>query len=89
MEKIYSIDVTRLDDEHCRALEDVIASQLHNNQRLLIRVIDTDLASKTPPKCQSQSLSDWTDVYEGLSDEEIEAIDQQIKTRANFTRISS
>jgi len=31
-------------------------------------------------------LEDWTRVYDGLSDEEIEQIDAIAKTRANLTR---
>jgi hypothetical protein len=33
-----------------------------------------------------QTLTDWTTVYDGLSDEQIEAIDKIIRTRANLTR---
>jgi hypothetical protein len=31
-------------------------------------------------------LEDWTQVYDGLSDEEIEGVDKIAKTRANLTR---
>ena len=85
METNYAIDVASLDAEHHRALEDVIGIQLQTSQRLLIRVIDIELALRRP----AQSLSDWTDVYEGLTDQEIETIDQEIKRWANLTRISS
>jgi hypothetical protein len=33
-----------------------------------------------------QALEDWTNIYEGLSDEQVEAIDKIAKTRANLTR---
>ena len=33
-----------------------------------------------------QTLDDWTHVYDGLRDDEIEPIDKIAKTRANLTR---
>jgi hypothetical protein len=36
-----------------------------------------------PPR---QTLADWTKIYEGLTDEQIEEVDKIIKTRANLTR---
>lgn len=34
----------------------------------------------------AQSLEDWTGVYDGLSDAEIEAVDEVAKTRVDLTR---
>jgi hypothetical protein len=84
METNRAIDVTSLDSEHRRALEEVIGVPLHSDQRLIIRVtgVDAEKRDKDAP----QSLDDWAKVYEGLSDEEIEEIDRVIKTRANLTR---
>lgn len=85
METSLSIDVSALDAPHRRALEEVIGRQLMANQRLLISVIDVAVppsASQRP----AQTLEDWTKVYDGLSDEEVEAVDQIAKTRANLTR---
>jgi hypothetical protein len=59
---------------------------LQANQRLIIGVTELDLlASRGIPR-QSQSLEDWTKVYEGLSDEQIKEIDRIAKTRADLTR---
>jgi hypothetical protein len=79
MKTSHEIDVTALDAAHLRALEDVIGIQLQRNQRLIISVSDVDT------RC-AQSLSNWTEVYEGLSDEQIESIDRDVRTRANLTR---
>jgi hypothetical protein len=46
-----------------------------------------DEAPKSDKTRPAQSLEVWTAVYDGLSDEQIEAIDQVIKTRANLTRV--
>lgn len=85
MEASVNIDVASLDALHRRALEEVIGHALAANQRLIVSVIEVELPSTTAPR-PSQTLDDWTHVYDGLSDEEIEAIDAVAKTRANLTR---
>lgn len=85
MENGLKIDVSALDVPHRRALEEVIGQELAANQQLIISVIDVEL----PPSDSGrpvQSLEDWMHVYDGLSDEQVEAIDQVVKTRANLTR---
>lgn len=78
------IDVVSLDAPHRRALEEVIGRELAANQRLTISI--RDLAAPRTSARPAQSLSDWTGIYEGLSDEEVDQIDKIIKTRANLTR---
>jgi hypothetical protein len=57
---------------------------LYRNQRLVISVANIDVA---PAARQSrQTISDWTDVYEGLTNEEVAAIDHEVNTRADLTR---
>ena len=81
-------DVTALDENHRRALEDVLGRTLQANQRLVINVLEveipstSDAAGERPP----QSLADWTKVYEGLSERQIDDIDRIAKTRANVSR---
>ncbi|MEX1096264.1 MAG: hypothetical protein WED34_09460 [Planctomycetales bacterium] len=85
MEKDLHIDVATLDAPHLRALEEVIGRQLTANQRLIISVAEVEV----PPSAgrrPAQTLDDWTHVYDGLSDDEIEAVDEVVKTRANLTR---
>jgi hypothetical protein len=31
-------------------------------------------------------MADWTGVYDGLPEDQVEAIDRDLKTRANLTR---
>ena len=85
MESDVKIDVAALDTPHRRALEEVIGQQLAANQRLLISVIEVE-ASPTEGTRPAQTLDDWTHVYDGLSDEQIEAIDRIAKTRADLSR---
>jgi hypothetical protein len=85
MENGLKIDVAALDESHRRALEEVIGRDLAANQQLLIRVIEgASHASDTARP--AQSLEDWTRIYDGLNDEQIEAIDRIATTRANLTR---
>jgi len=77
------IDVAGLDPPHRRALEEVIGQQLSANQRLFISVTEVAVCQAAPPP---QALEDWTRVYDGLSDEDIEQIDAIAKTRADLTR---
>lgn len=74
-------------DRH--ALEHVVGQTLRDNHRVIIQIDEVD-ASKQPRAADShrpQTLVDWTNVYEGLSNEAIDAIDKTIKQRANLTRI--
>jgi hypothetical protein len=86
METSHEIDVTSLDAEHRRALEEVIGTQLQRNQRLLISVTEVNVTPAQRACRGGQSIRDWTDVYEGLSDEEVRDIDREVNTRADLTR---
>ena len=86
METSREIAVTSLDDEHRRALEEVIGTPLRRNQRLTISVSEVGTTPSATPPRRAQSIGDWTGVYEGLADEEVEAIDRRVKTRADLAR---
>jgi hypothetical protein len=85
METDLKIDVATLDAPHRRALEEVIGRELATSQRLIISVIDVAVPAGSSPR-PVQTLEDWTAVYDGLSDDEVEAVDKVAKTRANLTR---
>ncbi len=86
METSQEIDVISLDAEHRRALEDVIGRQLQRNQRLLISVTEVELPPAQGTPRRGQSIRDWTAVYEGLTDREVEDIDRVVNTRVDLTR---
>jgi hypothetical protein len=81
-------DVNAIDAAHRRALEDVLGRPLHQNERLVISVLELkattgSAAAKDRP---AQTVDEWAKVLEGLSEEEIERIDEVAKARANLTR---
>jgi len=78
------INVATLDFPHRRALEEVLGQELQSNQQVLISIIN--LQSAVNDERPAQTLDDWTGIYDGLSDDEIEAVDATIKTRADLTR---
>ncbi len=81
-------NVRDIDTGDRHALEHVVGQALRDNQRLIIQITEVDVAREAPAgnSQHPQTLDDWTKVYEGLSDEQIEAIDKIIATRANLTR---
>jgi hypothetical protein len=87
METSHEVDVISLDAAHRQAFEDVIGAPLAENQRLVISVTApaSNAVGLALPR-SSQTLADWAMVYDGLTEDQIEAIDQDINTRANLAR---
>jgi hypothetical protein len=81
-------NVRDLRREDRTALERIVGQDLRDDQRLIIRVTESDTSEEgtavdsRPP----QALADWTSVYEGLSEDEVAAIDRVVKSRANLSR---
>jgi len=81
--------------------ETVLGHQLHAGQQIIVQLIDVD-ASYADPKaaCQPSTspqengsqqngdakLPDWCDVYRGLSDKEIEEVEESILARSPTSR---
>lgn len=70
------------------ALEQVIGQQLAENQQVIIQICSLDLGpDSAPTETEStQGLPDWCNVYAGLTDEQIEAVERTALQRANLTR---
>lgn len=81
-------NVADIDTADRQALEHVIGRHLTDHQQLIINVVDLDVACPdiTAAPRLAQTLEDWTRVYDGLSEKEIEGVDKVAKTRANLTR---
>ena len=79
-------NVAEIDDADRRALEHLIGKHLAEHQQVIISVIEVAVPQALDDPRPPQSLADWTHVYDGLSEEEIEAVDKIAKTRANLTR---
>lgn len=84
MESTVNIDVANLDAPHRRALEEIVGHELATHQRLIISVIE--MGSSPATAQPAQSLDEWTTVYDGLNEEEIESIEGIVRTRADLTR---
>jgi hypothetical protein len=83
-------DVSNLDNDDRSALERVVGEPLRDGVRLIIDVVELDVQSKpsqagSAGDSQSQ-IPEWWKVYEGLSDEEIDRLDEAIRKRADLTR---
>lgn len=78
-----SIDVSSLDHAHRQAMEDVIGRQLDANQRLIIQIATV----APPPSDAARSVIELlTHFYDGMTEEEVDEIDDIIKTRMIFSR---
>ena len=84
METPLHIDVAALDQAHRRAVEDLLGRALQLNERLIIQVSATD--SHQHPGRSGEVLDLLTHFYDGMSDQEVDDIDREIKTRANLSR---
>jgi hypothetical protein len=71
-------NVRDLDDSDRSALERVLGHQLRESQRLVIQVmsVTVEQPAATPPV--GDELPAWCDVYEGLSESEIDDLDAAI-----------
>jgi hypothetical protein len=68
------------------AAELLLGHRLRGNERLILQVLDLDVVE--PPEQESrpaETLPVWCNVYEGLTNEEVEKIHQSI-TRCNLPR---
>ena len=75
-------NVRDIDTADRRALEHVIGQHLAENQQLVIHVVNVDVSSQRPAgKPTTVALPDWCNVYEGLSDEEVSALEKVVLTR--------
>jgi len=79
-------NVKDIGTEERRALEHVIGHDLTENQKLVINVVSIE--SKHPEEdAQVQpEVPAWWNIYDGLTIEEVDRLDQAIRQRANLTR---
>ena len=78
MEKIIR-NVRDIDAADREALEHVVGRQLRENQQVIINVVSLDVAAPVPgAAAPAGTLPDWCNVYDGLTDEEIDEIEKSI-----------
>jgi hypothetical protein len=69
------------------AFEHLIGVPLRSSQKVILQVVERETAlSSSPSKADVPQLPEWCNVYEGLSDEEIDRLDAAIQQRLNLTR---
>jgi hypothetical protein len=74
-------------------LERLLGEQLHDDQQLVIGVVDRQSRRESSEETNVSTagvstLPDWCNVYEGLSDEEIADLERVILQRADLSRPS-
>ncbi len=69
-------------------LEHVIGRQLAENQQVIIQVcnLKLDANPNQPSENNGGALPDWCNVYAGLAEGQISALEDVILSRANLTR---
>ncbi|MFV0442733.1 MAG: hypothetical protein ACK5Q5_04080 [Planctomycetaceae bacterium] len=77
--------VRDLRDPEKTAAERLVGHGLRENQTLIIQVVNIELKTNGDDR-PSQTLDDWTGVYAGLDEQQIEAVDEIAKTRADMSR---
>jgi hypothetical protein len=80
--------VGELDQNVRSAFEQVVGHALGDRQRLVIPVISND-PPPSPPAVPPPDLPEWTNVYQGLTDAEVDDLDAAIRERANLSRPSN
>ena len=78
-------DVKAIETADRQAIEHVIGRPLAEDQKLVIQILGADLSSTGSAKV-AVALPDWCNVYEGLSDDEVSALEQVVLTRADLSR---
>ncbi len=68
-------------------MERVVGHQLRETQQIIVNIVNIDLApaSSTIGDSVSDVPESWK-IYDGLSDDEIDTLDAEIRQRANLTR---
>jgi hypothetical protein len=84
MEKVIR-NVADMDSADRRALEHVVGKRLAEHQQVIISVVNVDLGQ--PAGTPAPVTPPWANIYEGLSDEEVDRLDKAIRQRANLTRV--
>ena len=86
MEKVIR-NVADIDTADRQAIEHLIGGHLAEHQQIIISVVNLDLASPDPSAVPaSAGVPAWWNIYEGLSEEDVDRLDQAIRPRADLTR---
>jgi hypothetical protein len=82
-------NIRDLDQADRSALERVVGHELRETQQVILNVVNLDPGTSAARSCGRPFLADVPDswrVYEGLSDAEIDELDEAIRQRADLSR---
>ena len=88
-------NVWELPSDERAVYEAALGQKLRENQQVILKVITLNAgetetqATGTPAQVPAGHLPDWCNVYEGLSDEQIEEVEKVILDRSGWERKSS
>jgi hypothetical protein len=77
-------NVRDLDPSERSALERLAGRPLCDRQRFTLQIADDD--SPGPAVGTADDVPSWWNVYEGLTDEEVDRLDEAVRRRADLTR---
>jgi len=80
-------NVRDIDSTGREVLEGLVGQPLRDDQQVMINVVSSRGESSSD-SCDSKlaDVPSWWNIYEGLSDEEVDRLDQAIRQRANLAR---
>ena len=82
-------NVQDIDTADRSALEHLLGQKLRERQQVVIQLVSLDVAAPVEGEEVSAlvtALPEWCHVFEGLSDQELQELDQVILSRADLTR---
>ena len=80
--------VAEIDTADRLAIEHLIGTHLAEHQQIIISVVNLDLTSPDEPTAAKPGeVPAWWNVYEGLSDEDVDRLDASVRKRATLTRV--
>ena len=86
MEKVIR-NVTEIDAADRRAIEHLLGRHLDETQQVVISVVSLDLGQAGgTTDVAATDVPAWWNVYEGLSDAEVDRLDGAIRQRAELSR---
>ncbi|HEX3655316.1 MAG TPA: hypothetical protein VHV55_05910 [Pirellulales bacterium] len=71
----HTVNVRDLDPGDRAVFERVIGRPLHENEQMMIQLVGAD--ASTSPDGATAHMPEWSDVYNGLSDEEVAEFRQE------------
>lgn len=79
-------DVCDMSENERRALECILGCALRDDQQVVLGVQASDNATNETSGSSALVVPDWWNVYEGLTEAEVDILDAAIRQRANSTR---